>query len=200
MGWAGVPLDFSARYVIALIFTSDGYRFSTKTRSYKYLFFNTNNYLNIEKMSQSAKSLEGEHDFRNFCKLDVNATHWVRKIHSVHITPFSTTTSMSGEELKTPSDSAICYVCTIVGSGFLWHQIRCIMYLLFLVGTGKEDPSVCAPHVLIFIPIRLSPTFWIPRKILVNRPTIWHQISLSSYFNALITLKSTSISPTVCVD
>ncbi|XP_071449904.1 tRNA pseudouridine(38/39) synthase [Hetaerina americana] len=36
---------------------------------------------------------------------------------------------------------------TVVGQAFLWHQIRCIMTVLFLVGQGKEEPSV-VEHLL----------------------------------------------------
>ena len=31
---------------------------------------------------------------------------------------------------------------TVVGQAFLWHQIRCIVAVLFLVGQGKETPQV----------------------------------------------------------
>lgn len=36
------------------------------------------------------------------------------------------------------------YVAVIKGSGFLWHQIRCIIGVLFLVGQEKEEPEVVA--------------------------------------------------------
>ncbi len=29
-----------------------------------------------------------------------------------------------------------------VGKAYLWHQIRCIMAVLFLIGEGKEEPEV----------------------------------------------------------
>lgn len=135
-----------------LICTINSYRFSTMSRTYKYLFLNPANSMNIEKMSEAAKHLEGEHDFRNFCKLDINVSHWVRSIFSVDIRPFSSsalfpTSTDSAEELENDIErtSTSCFVCTIRGSGFLWHQIRCIMYLLFLVGTGKEEPDVRCP-------------------------------------------------------
>ena len=35
----------------------------------------------------------------------------------------------------------VCYI-EIVGQAFLWHQIRCIMSVLFLIGRGLERPSV----------------------------------------------------------
>ena len=40
---------------------------------------------------------------------------------------------------------------TIVGSSFLWHQIRCIVGILFLIGQGKENPEVilCARFCLL---------------------------------------------------
>jgi tRNA pseudouridine38/39 synthase len=34
------------------------------------------------------------------------------------------------------------YFFEIVGSGFIWHQIRCIASVLFAVGDGLEDVSV----------------------------------------------------------
>lgn len=34
------------------------------------------------------------------------------------------------------------YELTIESKGFLWHQIRCIMAVLLLVGEGKESPDV----------------------------------------------------------
>lgn len=34
------------------------------------------------------------------------------------------------------------YVATIKSQSFLWHQIRCIMGVLFLIGERKENPEV----------------------------------------------------------
>ena len=31
---------------------------------------------------------------------------------------------------------------TVVGQAFLWHQIRCIVAVLFLIAQGKEEPEV----------------------------------------------------------
>ena len=31
---------------------------------------------------------------------------------------------------------------TLVGKAFIWHQVRCIVGILFLIGSGKESPSV----------------------------------------------------------
>lgn len=34
------------------------------------------------------------------------------------------------------------YIITIKGQAFLWHQIRCIIGVLFLIGQNKESPNV----------------------------------------------------------
>jgi tRNA pseudouridine38/39 synthase len=34
------------------------------------------------------------------------------------------------------------YEFTVTGYAFLWHQIRCMMAILFLIGAGYESPSV----------------------------------------------------------
>ena len=31
---------------------------------------------------------------------------------------------------------------TVDGKAFLWHQIRCIVAILLLIGQNKEDPQV----------------------------------------------------------
>lgn len=31
---------------------------------------------------------------------------------------------------------------TLIGKAYLWHQVRCIVGVLFLIGSGKESPSV----------------------------------------------------------
>lgn len=46
------------------------------------------------------------------------------------------------------------YELTIEGSGFLWHQIRCIMSILLLVGQGKEHPDV----ILQLLDVKQNPS------------------------------------------
>lgn len=103
-------------------------RFDCIKRVYKYFFFE--NDMDMEKVKEAAKLFPGEHDFRNYCKIDVLQTMvYTRKIFSLDI-----------EEVKREEESASCdtrmklYVATIVGKSFLWHQIRNIMGILFLIG------------------------------------------------------------------
>nr|CDQ01348.1 BMA-TAG-124, isoform b [Brugia malayi] len=57
LAWAPVPRNFSARY-------------NCTQRTYTYAFPRTN--FNIEAMRQACQFLVGEHDFRNFCRIDMN--------------------------------------------------------------------------------------------------------------------------------
>lgn len=117
LGWAPVSTDFSAR-------------FTCLAREYKYFFWRGN--LNISAMEHAGKKLIGEHDFRNFCKMDAaNVHNYKRRITSVEISSYDM--RFEGNEL--------CVV-TIKGSAFLWHQVRCIVSVLFMIGGGLESISV----------------------------------------------------------
>ncbi|KAG6879629.1 hypothetical protein C0992_000465 [Termitomyces sp. T32_za158] len=123
LAWSPVSNDFSAR-------------FSCKYRHYKY-FFSTNTApggaLDIERMRIAASHLVGEHDFRNMCKVDPSKqiTVFKRKVLNAEIDPISVDAEGNGK-----------YVFNLVGTAFLYHQVRHIMAVLFMVGHGQEDPSV----------------------------------------------------------
>lgn len=123
LAWSPVSNDFSAR-------------FSCKYRHYKY-FFSTNtapgSVLDIERMRNAASRLVGEHDFRNMCKVDPSKqiTMFKRKVLNAEIDPISVDAEGNG-----------MYVFNLVGTAFLYHQVRHIMAVLFMVGHGQEDPSV----------------------------------------------------------
>ncbi|CAI1970494.1 hypothetical protein SEUBUCD646_0F00610 [Saccharomyces eubayanus] len=101
-------------------------RFSCTRRHYKYVF--NGRHLDITKMSKAASYFLGENDFRNFCKLDGSKqlTKFKRTIVSAEILPVS--------------DTFYCF--DLVGSAFLWHQVRCMMAILFLVGQTHEEPEI----------------------------------------------------------
>eukprot|EP01063_Lacrimia_lanifica_P014196 TRINITY_DN20834_c0_g1_i1.p1 TRINITY_DN20834_c0_g1~~TRINITY_DN20834_c0_g1_i1.p1 ORF type:complete len:467 (+),score=191.21 TRINITY_DN20834_c0_g1_i1:59-1402(+) len=116
IGWAYVPDNFSAR------FTCSG-------RVYKYFFLKGAK--DVEKMRAGAARLVGEHDFRNFAKMDVvNVSNFVRKIFSMTIKPLN-------DDPASP-----VWVVTVAGTAFLYHQVRCMVAVLFDIGDGKEDPEV----------------------------------------------------------
>lgn len=97
------------------------------SRGYRYLFHMMNK--NIVLMKEAANYLIGEHDYRGFCKFSPsNTKHCVRKIYSIEFNEISGQTGL--------------WYFQIVGSGFIWHQIRCIAAILFMVGDGYEKPSI----------------------------------------------------------
>lgn len=112
-------------------------RFSCQSRHYKYLFKGDG--LNIDKMNEAAEKFVGEHDFRNFCKVDGSKqiTNYHRTIYSSRILPLN--------------DDFYCF--DLVGSAFLWHQVRCMMAVLFLIGQELENPNL----VTEMLDIELTP-------------------------------------------
>lgn len=101
-------------------------RFSCSYRHYKYIFKKSN--LDIELMRDAASRYEGPHDFRNFCKIDGSKqiTNHCREVYSAKI-------------LHLNDDF---YVFDLKGTAFLWHQVRCMVAVLFLAGQKLEAPSV----------------------------------------------------------
>ncbi|KAI0432652.1 pseudouridine synthase [Xylaria sp. FL1042] len=128
-------------------------------------------WLDIEAMRVAAKKYEGLHDFRNFCRIDGSKQNqnFVRRIfesdivevHDVETAlphllsdefqpappPPSSTTDTTTTTTTTPTPTTQenfpkVYYFHVRGSAFLWHQIRCMVSVLFAVGQGLEDASV----------------------------------------------------------
>ncbi|XP_024033017.1 tRNA pseudouridine(38/39) synthase isoform X2 [Morus notabilis] len=117
LGWCPVPIGFSAR-------------FSCLNREYKYFFWEES--LNLLEMESAGKKFIGEHDFRNFCKMDaLNVHNYRRCVSSFEISP--TDVRFEGKQL---------WAIKIEGSAFLWHQVRCMVAVLFMIGQGFESPEV----------------------------------------------------------
>uniref|UniRef100_A0A182TAS2 tRNA pseudouridine synthase n=1 Tax=Anopheles maculatus TaxID=74869 RepID=A0A182TAS2_9DIPT len=109
-------------------------RFDCRSRTYRYFFPRGN--LNISAMEESICHLVGTHDFRNLCKMDVGngVVNFVRSIDEIRILP-------SQGDGYSDGSYDMMYV-ELRGKAFLWHQVRCIVAVLLLVGQGKEEPSV----------------------------------------------------------
>jgi tRNA pseudouridine38/39 synthase len=117
-------------------------------------------YLDIEAMRDAAKRYEGLHDFRNFCKVDPakQITNFERRIFKASIEEVDVSQTPAGfishpafaqgvdGENKTgvSGDLSIpkIYTFDVNGSAFLWHQVRHLVAVLFLVGQGFEPPSI----------------------------------------------------------
>lgn len=184
LGWSYVDADFSARFDCAY-------------RHYKYFFASWGG-LDLEKMREAARALEGEHDFRNLCKMDAKNVHnYVRRVYRCEVVDAGSLgdarrvdapgRATEAEVPVHPAGSApvpglsgvsagddwsegggfggigatglgavhvpgappaapgapprLCYI-SVKGTAFLWHQVRCMASVLFLVGLGREEPSV----------------------------------------------------------
>lgn len=147
-------------------------RFSCRERQYRYFFtqpaftptptnledpsFKSSSsmkdgWLDIAAMRHAAKQFEGLHDFRNFCKVDPGKqiTNFERRIFFADIEEVTDTTGAlafvnSPEFLpNNPSgDAPKVYTFTLHGSAFLWHQVRHMVAILFLVGQGLEPSDL----------------------------------------------------------
>jgi tRNA pseudouridine38/39 synthase len=116
LGWCPVSPEFSAR-------------FSATSRTYRY-FFVRRKTLNEQAMESALSMMVGTHDFRNFCRMDVE------KVYNFQRTVYRAEVVTSDEV-----DPRVAWF-EIHGQAFLWHQIRCIAAILFLVGEGLESPDV----------------------------------------------------------
>ncbi|GAQ89549.1 Pseudouridylate synthase [Klebsormidium nitens] len=118
-GWSPVRPDFDAR-------------FSCKFREYKYFF--VRGQLDIEAMEKAAARFVGTYDFRNLCRMDTrNVKSFERTIMDCRIERASSSEGWAGCEL---------YYMRVRGRAFLWHQVRCMAAILFMVGHGQESPQI----------------------------------------------------------
>lgn len=84
-------------------------------------------------MEEAAQLLVGEHDFRNFCRLD----------GSKQILNHSRRVIKTWFDVDDPSGIGNgMVVFNLIGSAFLWHQVRHIIGVLFLIGSKLEPPSL----------------------------------------------------------
>jgi len=151
LGWCPVSSEFSAR-------------FSCSRRTYRYFFPRRN--LNLARMAEGLEYMMGRNDFRNLCKMNCEqVSNFERvlvegkvvspqRVYSVSSTPKSREEKDAesnrryledvhgiGASIYPPSARDMCHI-EIVGQAFLWHQIRCIMSILFHIGRGQEKSDV----------------------------------------------------------
>ncbi|KAH7412308.1 pseudouridylate synthase-like protein 3 [Phaeosphaeria sp. MPI-PUGE-AT-0046c] len=106
-------------------------------------------WLDIDAMKLGCKSLIGLHDFRNFCKIDASKqlTNFQRRIFHADIeevSPLCVPGFLSHPALSSSSlqHEPKMYAFVLHGSAFLWHQVRSLVAILFLIGQRLESPSI----------------------------------------------------------
>ncbi|GIX60754.1 tRNA pseudouridine synthase A family protein [Babesia caballi] len=88
-------------------------------RTYKY-FFPLGN-MDLGLMHEASQYFVGNHNFQQFCKMD-------------NRNPRNPNTTIYSFAVERYND-LLC-VATVSGRAFLWHQVRCMVGVLFLVGEG----------------------------------------------------------------
>lgn len=123
LAWAPVEPDFSAR-------------FSCLKRTYRYFFPCA--HLDVALMHAAAQRYVGTHDFRNLCKMDVanGVVNFQRTILSAGVTWVE-----KGGESGLQDPFRLCQF-EVTGQAFLYHQVRCMMAVLFLIGQKMERPEI----------------------------------------------------------
>ena len=167
-----LPKDFSARFscrgrTYKYFFTQPAFsptvgpeKSSDRGKNVKESQSRREGWLDIEAMQKAADSFEGLHDFRNFCKIDPSKQieNFERRIYrssidemEPHILPMGHLddrhfTEFSGKnydfEEKEMTSAFKVYAFTFFGTAFLWHQVRHVVAILFLIGQGLEPPSL----------------------------------------------------------
>ncbi|KAM6896852.1 tRNA pseudouridine(38/39) synthase [Xenentodon cancila] len=116
---------------------ADGFsaRFDCQSRTYRYYFPRRS--LDVQLMADAAKRYEGTHDFRNLCKMDVGngVLQFERTILSASVKP-----AHPGQTSCT--DQYDLYMFEVKGLAFLYHQVRCMMAVLLLIGQKLEAPEI----------------------------------------------------------
>jgi len=100
----------------------------------------------------------GRHDFRNLCKMNCEQVYNFERVlksgkvvspEKVYVLsiedeeqPPSSMQEMDNDLLSIQTSSHdMCHI-EIVGQAFLWHQIRCILSVLFYIGRKLEPPTL----------------------------------------------------------
>lgn len=89
-------------------------------------------------MSEAIQKFKGKHNFINFCKLDISNTIDFEK-NMIEASIHKCESSLFGLEKDERHE---VYYFHFVANSFLWHQIRYMVTILFLIGMGREKPSL----------------------------------------------------------
>lgn len=123
-----VPLSFHPRYAKS----RKTYEYRILNRRFRLPVRRLDTYfyyypLDVERMDEAARLLEGEHDFRSFCAVNAQVKTTVRTIYSCSV--------------RREEDIVIIRV---TGSGFLYNMVRIIAGTLIRVGAGEVNPEQIA--------------------------------------------------------
>lgn len=98
-------------------------RFAMPTRRLDTYFYHRP--LDVERMQQAARYLEGTHDFKSFCSVNTVVEDTVRTIYTLQV-------------IKDADD---IITIRVQGSGFLYNMVRILAGTLIQVGIGAMEPE-----------------------------------------------------------
>lgn len=98
-------------------------RFAMPTRRLDTYFYHR--LLDVERMQQAARYLEGTHDFKSFCSVNTVVEDTVRTIYTLQVT----------------KDADDIITIRVQGSGFLYNMVRILAGTLIQVGIGAMEPE-----------------------------------------------------------
>jgi tRNA pseudouridine38-40 synthase len=125
---------------------------SVRQKTYRYFFSDSENFHpfasafltlvseinSLERMQQNAALFVGKHDFRAFCRISGNKSDFTREILAAKI--FET------DALTTGFSPPTTYCFEVTGTGFLYHQVRKMIYAIWYFSPDQikerlEDPE-----------------------------------------------------------
>lgn len=98
-------------------------RFAMPTRRLDTYFYHRP--LDVERMQQATRYLEGTHDFKSFCSVNTVVEDTVRTIYTLQV-------------IKDADD---IITIRVQGSGFLYNMVRILAGTLIQVGIGAMEPE-----------------------------------------------------------
>lgn len=121
--------------ILAYSIVSDGFHSRHSCSAREYIYFLPRGKIQLKQMNDACKLLVGSHDFRNFCHFDNNHDRiemsYVRTIFSAKVDECVSTN-------PSPNEYDLLKL-SVKASGFLWHQIRAIVSLIYEVAIGNEN-------------------------------------------------------------
>ncbi|KXS09875.1 pseudouridine synthase [Gonapodya prolifera JEL478] len=136
LGWSPVPPTFNAR-------------FSCRSRLYHYYVPHTPD-LDVAAMQQAAEAFGAgvDRDFRNFCVPDKSLkkagkeVRYTRTCLGVKVQQDPAPPAPAHAHPSSPLAPLPLLTISVHATSFLYHQVRCIVAVLLLVGRGLESPTL----------------------------------------------------------
>lgn len=116
---------------------------SVKQKTYRYFFSDSesfhpfasafltsvNGINSLEQMQENAVLFIGQHDFKAFCKASGTKTDFVREVISTRI--------FESDTFSSEFSPAKSYCFEVTGTGFLYHQVRKMIYAIWYFSPDK---------------------------------------------------------------